>query len=523
MWKKSNTSSETLTRSLCVENIYPRILYAFSDILCYVINEDPRSAENTVTRMIKWAGNVYQTALNQPTLPRALLIFNNRIFEDGRMLEEKHATNFVLGTMERWPLVDPELRILADKWNEILPLKEKVSTMRGLLLRYFQDISVICIPPRKNRQSEVYHQFHQLRKRLSELSKEVNERRRAAGTQVSAIQLNRYLNRAFDHFFANPDHPFDFSKYSIACDPLPDKFSERVTSFMRQLRELEHSPPAFDNCLVELLSSYTYFRVLSRETKYISPANRLHDASANYGGTEAFGPLHLSERSVQYSKSYSLAYQKFHSSTRCWYRKGTIKCKNNRQSHVKGHQEGDNGSVFAKGGYYTHYNDEYHDEFIKRVQKESERALKSTTLATDGNDLANQHLSTLRKHKEYLKHMKWTSTCLFCIGEVADIQMSCGHTICSFCLQIFGSPTSDRSTYQLLACELCGDRFRDINGWTQIQVKPVESKPQVLAIDGGGVRSIISARILHLLEQEIGIGIPIHSFFDLVLGTSSGA
>ena len=45
---------------------------------------------------------------------------------------------------------------------------------------------------------------------------------------------------------------------------------------------------------------------------------------------------------------------------------------------------------------------------------------------------------------------------------------------------------------------------------------------RVLSLDGGGVRGVISAAILEALEEEMGLNIPIHQFFDLIVGTSTG-
>jgi patatin-like phospholipase/acyl hydrolase len=44
---------------------------------------------------------------------------------------------------------------------------------------------------------------------------------------------------------------------------------------------------------------------------------------------------------------------------------------------------------------------------------------------------------------------------------------------------------------------------------------------KVLAIDGGGIRGVIPALVLHELEQRAGR--PVHELFDLIVGTSTGA
>jgi hypothetical protein len=102
--------------------------------------------------------------------------------------------------------------------------------------------------------------------------------------------------------------------------------------------------------------------------------------------------------------------------------------------------------------------------------------------------------------------------------------MSCGHTICATCVTIFGQQsTSEQYLYRLAECGLCQKEFTsDRTAWSEIQLKPAEAGPRILAIDGGGVRGTVSARILDLLEQEINLDLPISYFFDLIIGTSSG-
>ena len=52
--------------------------------------------------------------------------------------------------------------------------------------------------------------------------------------------------------------------------------------------------------------------------------------------------------------------------------------------------------------------------------------------------------------------------------------------------------------------------------------KPRLAAPRILALDGGGVRGVIELEILDAIEARLGSRIPIHRFFDLIGGTSTG-
>lgn len=56
----------------------------------------------------------------------------------------------------------------------------------------------------------------------------------------------------------------------------------------------------------------------------------------------------------------------------------------------------------------------------------------------------------------------------------------------------------------------------------KVFIKPATMKPSLLAIDGGGVRGIISLELLRRLESSLDVPIPVWDFFDLIVGTSAG-
>ncbi len=115
-WPDNDTE---LSRSDCVEKVYPRMLYAFSDVVCYVLQQSPRCCEDSVAKLIKWAANVFNTSLNQTYLPHAMLIFNNVSFgtADNQMFNDDYANKTILGNMETWRICDPELKRLAEDWR----------------------------------------------------------------------------------------------------------------------------------------------------------------------------------------------------------------------------------------------------------------------------------------------------------------------------------------------------------------------------------------------------------------------
>ena len=65
---------------------------------------------------------------------------------------------------------------------------------------------------------------------------------------------------------------------------------------------------------------------------------------------------------------------------------------------------------------------------------------------------------------------------------------------------------------------LCGMEFRDVD----IKVKPDNAGVKILTIDGGGIRGIVPLQFLQILQDRIGLLIPVQDNFNIVIGTSSG-
>ncbi|KAK3612882.1 hypothetical protein LTR22_028407, partial [Elasticomyces elasticus] len=56
----------------------------------------------------------------------------------------------------------------------------------------------------------------------------------------------------------------------------------------------------------------------------------------------------------------------------------------------------------------------------------------------------------------------------------------------------------------------------------RISVRPSAARGRILSLDGGGVRGLVQLLVLQMLEDKIGLGLPLTRFFDLIVGTSIG-
>jgi len=506
-----------LEREDFVQDEYPRILYPFSDILCYVVQQWPSNQKTLVTDLILWASRAHDKALNQAILPSCIIVVNDTTMK-GRHHDHEITTGAILGGIENYPIQGEEIETLANEWNEIARTRSsRITTLGQLFHRYFRDVQILYIPPRSGGSANIVRtQLHKLRDKLQTTSAAIQRQREDTGGRVNTRQLDVYLSRAFESLWSGSGWPFDFGKYATIQEEAPTDLCQHASNLMSQLREqvMNISPDQFESCVANLLSSCAMFHLIRRFPELSEDGGRFSPR----GGTIFIRHAkRILKRDVD---EFGAAYRRFHQDSRCWYRRGTKQCRNRAKGHSKDHQEY-HGSVFAFGGYHTYWTERGNKRFVKRMREVSSRLI-SSSFSEPFASVLGQHLDNLQSQKEFLQHIMISETCLLCLGHVADIALSCGHAICRDCLRAVGQPCQHGSTFELPECVICGDKFRRRNAWDRIVLKPETAKPRVLAIDGAGVRSVMSAHILILLQAHLGSRIPISRFFDLIVGNSSG-
>jgi hypothetical protein len=229
----------------------------------------------------------------------------------------------------------------------------------------------------------------------------------------------------------------------------------------------------------------------------------------------------------EYQELCESAYTQYYESAPCAYTENGKRCVNIRNSHGKGHQDS-SGEIFDQGDYVMPYSATTQRSFWDTISASyTQRALELRHLKNSTEDYAAE---VIARHQEVLSNEKdfWKSaishvTCFICLVHHPDNVLPCGHAICENCIKRFGIQDEDEiAVFQLPKCPLCQrDLIFQRAPW-EIQLKPENSGVRVLCLDGGGIRGVISCKILELLEDEIGLGIPIHEFFDLIVGTSTG-
>lgn len=135
---------QTQKREYAVSQLYPRILYTFSDVVVFVLR-NPRSFESTVLqRLIKWGAASIDKSINQPVLPHAVIVLNATDTNvDEKEWDVSKATQMFLSDISDAIRREPVLQQYAQTWRQ---RGRRLNTTKELLECYYASISVVRIP-----------------------------------------------------------------------------------------------------------------------------------------------------------------------------------------------------------------------------------------------------------------------------------------------------------------------------------------------------------------------------------------
>ncbi|KAI1655482.1 acyl transferase/acyl hydrolase/lysophospholipase [Daldinia decipiens] len=140
------------------------------------------------------------------------------------------------------------------------------------------------------------------------------------------------------------------------------------------------------------------------------------------------------------------------------------------------------------------------------------------TYLAGGKPASVIHRMVLARYVEDWNHIQSSQSCFSCFTSIPQHIARCGHAFCENCIQIFGkSQESDPGLWYLSKCILCQSQV-DLT----VRVRPLTAGHGILCIDGGGVCGIIPSTVLELIQDSLGLPIPVQEHFSLAYGVSVG-
>lgn len=120
-WTKSSRryhiqpkDGELIDRRTAVKTIYPRFLFIFSDVVCYV-TRNHRTWVESALKLLEWSRTGVKNAVNQYALPALIIILNGPALENEQWLrgDQERVTDDFFDAIEPELLKSSEFRELA--------------------------------------------------------------------------------------------------------------------------------------------------------------------------------------------------------------------------------------------------------------------------------------------------------------------------------------------------------------------------------------------------------------------------
>jgi hypothetical protein len=118
---------------------------------------------------------------------------------------------------------------------------------------------------------------------------------------------------------------------------------------------------------------------------------------------------------------------------------------------------------------------------------------------------------------------QWPGICLptiyyFCLSRSVEHTLPCWHAMCDTCLTILGSPS--RSAEYHVDLSQC-PWYQEACNLTVRQLPPTKGAV-VVALDGGGIRGLVTLGLLRALERQLDSAMSITKVANYIISTSVG-
>ncbi|KAF3224782.1 hypothetical protein TWF192_001403 [Orbilia oligospora] len=554
-----------IDRNFVVENLYPRLVYIFSDVVCYVAREN--HWPQTISRLMEWSTTGAQHSINQAALPALILIINrgNEGREEWVTDKGHHAlTKSFLEDLRDTVDKDPTLAEMARKYNIPLDNAAPSSGEKGptrieqLLLKSYSSFHVHFIPNvgsgKLGSRDVILEQISRLQRLIKVESERVQVVRERSQTKFNNRQLLLITGYAFGHISQNCGTPFDFGVYQQLTD-MTQSLQTHVISFLKIC--FERATKANTSAMFEAVTAFLASAIVKK---------------AQSSKNQAVIELHVfPETTRELFKEAMEIFLERHALCSYVNKQPYWRCSNTKRGHDKGLHQNRLNILVASGNFEAGLAKLYNsDEFTNSIKAKIE-ILVAEAAASAGSDSHTWYSTIETKHRQNIaalrivqvypiKETDGTSQqpeldlidritnpvkhllsmliavhaefpflgpkfCFGCLFGRSEYRLPCSHMVCIDCLKgnsIVSPLAEPKATVVLNECIICGDSGQE-KGWPfVIPIPPDLTNPRVLALDGAGARAITQLVVLERLETLIGLGLPIGWFFDLIVGSSAG-
>ncbi|KIW76465.1 hypothetical protein Z517_11211 [Fonsecaea pedrosoi CBS 271.37] len=503
------------------ELFYARFLYAVSDVVVFVTNED-QNITLLLVNALEWAATAVMHSVNYPSRKTLIIVRNgalghSRQFVDNELLERLY--------LDRQAFLWKSSSILQDFVDDYNSRQDGFSKHiyrnRDLYDALYDKIVCCCIPHvndiDERGDETMFSQYLKLRTQIDEASQRAISMRSKGWMKYNVSSLSQILFSAFEHFRTN-DGAFNFNEVARISKPNPQSFSDHVANFMRLA--LESSPSGTARTMIPDIIGLSFVVWAMRSLIHVVDPAHLFDRFSDSEKEEFSLAQHCHSALQEYQEKYQQCGYKFSENDFCTNGPDTA----HQRLHLSTSKKRADGGFTPRHHLDTNLVSAIRARFLvhyESVVSDDGTGHRSMTKPASGK-IRRVRQAVMQKYNGQWTRMTSNITCLACLQAVPENVLHCGHGYCVQCVRELGRPSeSFESAWTFEVCPLCSARMGD-NYSHLIRERPRCAGVRILTLDGGGIRGIIELAIIQEMEKRLGLPIPFRDYFDLVVGTSTG-
>ncbi|KAF2969406.1 hypothetical protein GQX73_g4164 [Xylaria multiplex] len=516
---------KTSKRQYAVSEMYPRIFYAFSDVIVFVLN-NPKTMEDVVEKLLAWADANRSKSVNLPTKPHAIIALNKCPNSTPDALwNTLEATDNLYKSMNSQIQKNNTFQAYVKKWESA---RVRISDMEELFRCYYSKVHVIRIPD-KSRYKLLEQQRDELYSIIRDCCSKSFMKKKEARILPDTDEFGIYISLAFDHFSQTLEEPFDYVKASLRHQPPLKTIADKLYAFAKLVAQrlgLEGGIEVLFTRLTEIVASCLMLdaarkRLFGQPDDWFKAETRSSVSldSPGYEG-RVVGPVGGGHSFKEQCQKAIVRY--FNYQVPCQFRIEShnrfpmmvaFDCQQRRATHGEMHRSSNKYTSDDWWGEFKHDFDldkfNWPDRILGRMED-----MQKDVWCDNGDSRQARVLAHGRTLKRFYKNLTddlgifSNSICLCCLSNPPDHELSCGHVICLECAKDFGR-VDDYLRITVDQCPMHDALLRDqvTRQPTVIAVQPPQSGLRVLVLDGGGVRGIVELSVLRVLEPDSTGGI----------------
>ncbi|KAF1731949.1 hypothetical protein CRV24_008142 [Beauveria bassiana] len=214
--KRPFKSNELTERSHAVNEMFPRLLYNFSDVIVYVVHyEAKKTAGAVLSKLVHWADSSQEAAVNRLALPHIIVVFNRC----------KKESDWNEAATTREMLKEWDSMSMSNLANTSIVNRERFN-------QSYESVTFIDMPNMHDPTSK-YERVRALCSLIARTSNKAQQERSKLGMVLPSRSLQHFYKLAIEHYMRTLSKPFDFIRALLEAHP---PLKSLVNSFYTTMR-----------------------------------------------------------------------------------------------------------------------------------------------------------------------------------------------------------------------------------------------------------------------------------------------